>query len=291
MPTPEKQNILLLLPIILLYSIFIGGGLLEVMIESMGFIPTLGLTQLSLNHYREILENPDLLGSLGYSLYLAFVSASLSTVFGVFIAYKMVISENGTMKKLTTKILQAGIVLPYLYVVFLIMLMMSRTGFVSRVFYHLRFIDGLEQFPNFVYDPLGFGIITVFVVKGTPFIALFVVNVMANISNTYSHVAKTLGSSNLWILKKIYLPLSSNVILWTSAIIFAYDLGSFEVPYLLGTVKVISLSSKLYSLYINPSIETIPTSMAMNLIILCVGLISVGIYSVVLSRMLRGKRR
>ncbi|MGV8905962.1 MAG: ABC transporter permease [Acetobacterium sp.] len=288
---PFKQHSLLLLPIILLYSLFIGGGLWAVMIESTGFIPGLGLTQFSLNHYREILGNPDFLESLGYSLYLALVSASVSTVFGVFIAYKMVTSQSRMMNRLTKKMLQAGIVLPYLYVVFLIMLMMNRTGFISRVFYQLGFINGLEQFPNLVFDPLGLGIILTFVVKGTPFIALFVVNVMANISNTYTQVAKTLGANNPEILKKIYLPLSSNVILWTSAIIFAYDLGSFEVPYLLGNVKVMSLSSKLYSLYINPNIATIPAAMAMNLTLLWVGLISVGIYSLVLERILRGKRR
>lgn len=80
------------------------------------------------------------------------------------------------------------------------------------------------------------------------------------------------------------------MILWTSAIIFAYDLGSFEVPYLLGNVKVMSLSSKLYSLAVNPDIEAIPTAMSMNLILLGVGLISVGIYSIALKRILRGKK-
>lgn len=96
--------------------------------------------------------------------------------------------------------------LPYLYVVFLIMLMMNRTGFVSRALYQMGFINGLEQFSNLVFDPLGFGIIMTFVVKGTPFIALFVMNMMANISNTYSCIAKTLGSNNSWILKKYTCP-------------------------------------------------------------------------------------
>lgn len=286
-----KSPLLLLLPVILIYSLFIGGGLLQLMIESSGFIPALGLQEVSLSHYLKILGDPKFLASLGYSLYLAFVSASLSTLLGVFLAYKMVFTENDSLKKVTPKILQVGVVLPYLYVVFLIMLMLSKAGLVSRIGYQAGIIEGLEQFPNLVYDPWGGGIILTFVAKGTPFIGLFAVTVMANISDTYSQVAKTLGLNNFMILKKIVLPLSSNVIVWSSAIIFAYNLGSFEVPYLLGNVKVVSLSSRLYSLYINPQIDTIPTAMAMSLTLLLVGLISVFIYGLLLNRILKGKSR
>lgn len=293
-PLPSNQPkppLLLLLPVILIYSLFIGGGLLQLMIESSGFIPALGLQEVSVSHYLKILGEPKFLASLGYSLYLACVSASLSTLLGVLIAYKMVFSENDSIKKLTRKTLQVGVVLPYLYVVFLVMLMLSKAGLVSRIAYQVGLIAGLEQFPNLLYDPWGGGIILTFVAKGTPFIGLFAVTVMANISDTYSQVAKTLGLSNFMILKKIVLPLSANVIVWSSAIIFAYNLGSFEVPYLLGNVKVVSLSSRLYSLYINPQIDTIPTAMAMSLTLLVVGLISVFIYGLLLNRILKGNRR
>lgn len=281
----------LLVPVILLYSLLIGGGLLKLITESSGFIPALGLHEVSLSHYLKILGDPTFLASLGYSLYLAFVSASLSTLLGLLIAYKMVFSENDSIKKLTRKILQVGVVLPYLLVVFLVMLMLSKAGLVSRIAYHTGLIGGLDQFPNLLYDPWGGGGILTFVAKGTPFIGLFAVTVMANISDTYSQVAKTLGLSNFMILKKIILPLSSNVIVWSSAIIFAYNLGSFEVPYLLGNVKVVSLSSRLYSLYISPQIDTIPTAMAMSLTLLLVGLISVCIYGLLLNRLLKGKSR
>lgn len=281
----------LLVPVILLYSLLIGGGLLQLITESSGFIPALGLHEVSLSHYLKILADPTFLASLGYSLYLAFVSASLSTLLGLLIAYKMVFSKKDNIKKLTRKILQVGVVLPYLLVVFLVMLMLSKAGLVSRIAYQAGLIGGLDQFPNLLYDPWGGGIILTFVAKGTPFIGLFAVTVMANISDTYSQVAKTLGLSNFMILKKIILPLSSNVIVWSSAIIFAYNLGSFEVPYLLGNVKVVSLSSRLYSLYISPQIDTIPTAMAMSLTLLLVGLISVCIYGLLLNRLLKGKSR
>lgn len=143
----------LLVPVILLYSLLIGGGLLKLIIESSGFIPALGLQEVSLRHYLKILGDPKFLASLGYSLYLAFVSASLSTLLGLLIAYKMVFSENDSIKKLTQKILQVGVVLPYLLVVFLVMLMLSKAGLVSRIAYQAGLIGGLDQLPNLLYDP------------------------------------------------------------------------------------------------------------------------------------------
>jgi len=93
---------------------------------------------------------------------------------------------------------------------------------------------------------------------------------MSRVSKTYEDVAKSLCANKLTILKRIYLPLCSNVVVWASCIIFAYDLGSFEVPYLLGSVSPVPLSSRLYSLFINPNISVIPEAMAMNVMLLVI---------------------
>ncbi len=284
----HKKTILLLVPILLLYGVFIYGGLLGVLIESFGYIPTLGLTDLSLGHYLKILLDRKFIESLGFSLYIALTSALISTILGVLISYKMMITANKLWRLVTDRVLQIGLILPYLYVVFLAMLFLGKTGFISRVLINISWISSLEEFPRFVFDPFGIGIILVYVLKGIPFIALFVLNVMGSISTTYHQVATTLGAKEKVILKKVYLPLAANTIAWTSAIIFAYDLGAFEVPYLLGTNRNITLSSKLYSLYLNPHISEIPTSMAMNILLLIIGALSVLIYGWAVKNLLKG---
>lgn len=280
----------LLAPILILYILLIGGGLIETIKESMGYIPVLGFNTVNLDSYKEIFRQDSFLRDMMYSVYIAGTATILSTFLGITIAYCFVTSRNSLIKVIVKKTLQMGLIIPYLYVVFLAMLTLSQTGFASRLMYNIGVLKDLKSFPELIFDRMGLGIIWVYVFKGTPFIALFVLNVMSKISSTYEDVAKSLSASGLTILRKIYIPLSSGAIIWASCIVFAYALGSFEVPYLLGSISPVSLSSRLYSLFINPNLSVIPRGMAMNVIILILGGSIVGVYAMLLKILLKGKR-
>lgn len=275
----ELKPYALILPLVVFYLVFIGGGFIEVLKESFGYIPVLGFNTVSYQAFIDILAKKDFIINLVFSIYLALSSCLISTFLGILIAYSFVMTNNKYLKFVTKKVIQGGIIIPYLYGVFIAMLFFTKTGFISRVFYHVGIIKNFETFPELIFDRFGIGIILVYVFKGTPFIALFLINVMSRISDTYSGVAKTLGAKDVIILKKIYLPLSSNTIIWASSIIFAYDLGSFEVPYLLSSIYPVPLSSSLYSLFINPNISEIPSAMAMNVIIFIIGIVVILIYA------------
>ena len=280
----------LLAPILILYVLLIGGGLIETLKESMGYIPVLGLNTFNLDSYKEILAQNDFLKDMLYSVYIASVATILSTFLGIIIAYCFVTSRNLFIKSIVKKTLQMGLIIPYLYVVFLAMLLLSQTGFISRLMYNIGVLKDLKSFPELVFDKRGLGIIWVYVFKGTPFIALFVLNVMSKISSKYGDVAKSLSASGLTILRKIYIPLSSGAIIWASCIVFVYALGSFEVPYLLGSISPVSLSSSIYSLFINPDLSALPKGMAMNVILLILGGTIVGVYAMILKILLKGRR-
>ena len=72
---------ILLVPQLILGVVFIIG-LGTGIIQSLGVIPAFGLTEPTLKYYKEVLTRPDLLQSLKYSLYIAFMSAFLATVTG-----------------------------------------------------------------------------------------------------------------------------------------------------------------------------------------------------------------
>ncbi|MDW7662288.1 MAG: ABC transporter permease subunit, partial [Bacillota bacterium] len=234
------------------------------------------------------LSAPNFWSDLSYSLYIAFFAAMISTLAGVYMAYRLLLSKHKKIEILVKKIMQMGMILPYLYMVFLTLILFSRTGLISRVMYNLGLIETLEQFPQLFYTPSGVGIILIFVLKGMPFVTIFVMNFMGKIGNSYYQIAKTHGASDVHILKKIYLPLSSTSIIWSSSIVFIYDLGAFEVPYLLNSNKNVNLSSRLYSLYIDTNISTIPDAMAYNMLLVIIGIISVIVYSQVLKRFIIG---
>jgi putative spermidine/putrescine transport system permease protein len=269
----------LLAPIGILYLVFIGGGILNTGKESLGYIPALGLYELNLDGYAEIILAKGFLVNLGFSVYLAFVATLVATTFGILIAYCFVTSKSRVTRMIVKKVLQTGLIIPYLFVILLALLMLNQSGFYSRLLLQLGVISEMSQFPELTFDRMGLGIIWVYVFKGIPFISIFVLTVMSKVSVTYENVAKTMGASQLTVLRKIYIPLCSGSIIWSSSILFAYVLGSFEVPYLLGSIYPISLSSSLYSLFISPDLNRIPEAMALNIIILFLGLVLVGLYA------------
>ncbi|BEP29810.1 ABC transporter permease [Helicovermis profundi] len=280
---------LLISPLVILYVFFIGGGLIGVFKESLGYIPSIGLEQVNFNSYKELFSQNGFYKDLGFSVYIAFTSAIISTLFGIIISYSFVLSNNKLIKTFSKKSLQVGLILPYLYVIFLVTLFFSRSGFFSRILFNLGLINKIETFPKLIYDRYGFGLIVAFVLKGTPFVSLFLINVMSRISNSYKNVAVSLGASKITILKKIFLPLCEETIVWTSSILLAYDLGSFEVPYLLSGIIRVPLSSKLYSLFINPNLSIIPKSMALNIILLFLSGFLIFMYSRMIRQIIRGK--
>ncbi len=279
----------LVFPICTLYILLIGGGLIETVKESLGYIPALGLNTVSFLWYREVLGQQHFLRDMLYSVYLAATATIVSTLFGIFISYAFVTTKNGFIKSIVKKALQAGLIIPYLYVVFLALQFLSQTGFISRLLYHMGFVKDFTRFPALVFDRTGFAMIWVFVFKGTPFIALFTLHIMSKISHAYGDVAASLGAGGLNILRRIYIPLSARTIVWSSCIVFAYALGSFEVPYLLGSLSPVPLSSRLYSLFIHVDLGVIPRAMALNVILLGLGGILIGLYAVLLKFILRGR--
>lgn len=279
----KSHKLIYFLPIILLYGTLIGGGLIKVLIESSGYIPALGMTTISFASYHSLLDQ-GFFRELLYSLMLSSIATTFSLIIGTRLAYKLIKTSNPFIKKMVSTILRLGMVTPYLYMTFITILLFGQTGVYSRLLFHLGFIDDLSSFPILLYNWNGMGILLTFILKGAPFVCLFVLNLMEQISNEYDQVGKSLGASDFVLLFKVYLPQCANLLVWASMILFAFNFGSFEVPYLLGTNRPRMLAVRLYTLYIAPGIDQIPKAMAMSIILLILGLIAVILYAFIVGK-------
>ena len=273
-----------LLPMLLLYGIFILGGFFLVFVESLGHVPALGLREVSFSAYGALLSDIKTFQSMGYALFLAVTASAISSVLGVWVAYRLLLSPSIRGTRFYKGLLRMGVILPYLYMAFLTTLLLSRTGILSRVLYHLRVIDGLEQFPNLLYGGMGWGVILIFVLKGFPFVALYVLGVMENVQKTHQSVAMTLGASEVQRLRYIFLPICA--IVWSTVVLFVYDLGAFEIPFLfLGQAKA-PLSVRLYSAYIDPNIMNLPRGMALAVLLFLLGAVGAFLYALVIKKVI-----
>jgi putative spermidine/putrescine transport system permease protein len=136
-----------------------------------------------------------------------------------------------------------------------------------------------------IFDPAGLGMIWVYAFKGIPFVTLMTLTVMTRINRQYQGVARTLGAGGLQQLLRIYLPLSRRVILWSCLVLFAYALGSFEVPHFMSAFAPRPLAASLYSLYLRPGLTSYYEAMAQGILMLVFGGARRAVYLGLLNRL------
>ena len=138
--TPYK----LMVPQLILGVVFIIG-LGTGIIQSLGVIPAFGLTEPTLKYYKEVLTRPDLLQSLKYSLYIAFMSAFLATVTGTFLCAVLV--SAGKVRGIIMRIVQIPIIVPHVVVALFIVNILSQNGILARILANAGLITDQQQFP------------------------------------------------------------------------------------------------------------------------------------------------
>lgn len=272
---------LLLVPQAILGLIFIIG-LGTGIIQSLGVIPAFGLTEPTLDYYKEVLTRPDTLGSLKYSLYIAFVSAFFAALFGTLICL-LLVRRNKT-KGGVMRIVQLPIIVPHVVVALFVVNILSQNGILARICAAFGLITEQQQFPMLIYDAHGIGVILAYLWKEIPFIVYFVLALMANINGRLGEAAVNLGASSWKAFTKVTLPLCMNTILSGFLIIFVFALGAYELPFILGATTPKALPIQAYLEYSSPDLRDRPYAMAINGIIVLVSLMAAVIYYILIQR-------
>jgi len=272
---------LLLVPQLILGAVFIIG-LLTGIIQSLGMIPAFGLTEPTFDYYKEVLTRPETMQSLKYSLYIAFVSAFFATAVGVFIC-ALLVGKNKTKGKVV-RVVQLPIIVPHIVVALFVVNILSQNGILARVCAMIGIISDQQQFPMLLYDSHGVGVIIGYLWKEIPFIAYFVIALMANINGSLGEAAINLGANKIQTFMKVTLPLCMNTILSGFLIIFVFALGAYELPYILGATTPKALPVLAYIEYSKPDLLARPYAMAINGIIIIISLLAAVVYYILLNR-------
>ena len=272
---------LLLVPQLILGAVFIIG-LLTGIIQSLGVIPAFGLTEPTFDYYKEVLTRPETLQSLKYSLYIAFVSAFFATVTGVFIC-AVLVGKNKT-KGGVVRVVQLPIIVPHVVVALFVVNILSQNGILARVCAMMGIISDQQQFPMFLYDSHGIGVILAYLWKEIPFVVYFVIALMANINGSLGEAAINLGANKLQAFMKVTLPLCMNTILSGFLIVFVFALGAYELPFILGATTPKALPVLAYIEYSKPDLLARPYAMAINGIIIMISLLTAVAYYILIRR-------
>ena len=272
---------ILLVPQLILGAIFIIG-LGTGIIQSLGVIPAFGLTEPTLKYYKEILTRPDILQSLKYSLYIAFVSAFFATLIGTILCAILVNLKQ--VKGKVMRVVQIPIIVPHVIVALFVINILSQNGILARIGAQLGLITDQQQFPLLLYDGYGIGVILAYLWKEIPFIVYFVIALMANISESLGEAATNLGANQIQVFWKVTLPLCMNTVLSGFLIVFVFALGAYELPFILGATLPRALPVLSYIEYSKPDLLARPYAMAINGLIIAISCLVAAIYYILLRR-------
>ena len=257
---------LLLAPALLVIGLLFSGGIVAALVQSLGYMPAVGRTEISLAAYREVLGDKDFLNSLALTLYIAGASTGISTVLAVLAALAL----RGSSGRISAVVFQLPITIPHLVAAVGIALVVSQTGLGARLAAALGLIGEPRQFPALLYDRYSIGIILTYVWKEMPFIALVVLASLRSVAGELEDVARTLGASAWQRFWYVVFPVISPGIVAASLIVFAFTFGAFEVPFLLGKSYPTILPVMAYNEYRDLDLAARPVAMAINVLIAAV---------------------
>ena len=258
----KKVHILLLLLPFFGITALILVSVWNVTIQSLGYIPAFGLTNLTLRYYAEVFRNPDFVSSVWVSLKIALWSAVFACILGVVLA--MALIKTRKAQGATLYAIRLPILVPHAVVAVFVVQILGQTGLLARMGYAFGLLEDYNQFPQLLYTPSYFGTILAYLWKEIPFVAYFVLAYMSSISDSLGEAAENLGASPLRGFFEVTLPLSLNVIAKAFLIIFIFAFGGYELPLLLGSTLPKALSVTTYLSYMNPDLLQRPLAMAMN---------------------------
>jgi putative spermidine/putrescine transport system permease protein len=276
---------LLLAPAMLVLGGLFAGGLYAALVQSLGYFPVIGMTEVSLDAYREVLGSRDFLDSLLLTFYVAGGSTILATVLAVLAALAL---RHGS-GRMVSVVFQVPITIPHLVAAVGIALVVSQTGLGARLAAALGLIGEPAEFPALLYDRYSIGIILTYVWKEVPFIALVVLAGLRGVAGELEEVARTLGANAWQRFWYVVFPVIAPGIVAASLIVFAFTFGAFEVPFLLGRSYPTILPVMAYDEYRSVNLTDRLAAMAINVLIALVTGLSAALY-LRLSRRIGGRR-
>ena len=220
-------------PVLLILAVLFGGALVLAVVQSLGFAPWFGVNTFpSFQYFGALWGSASFWQSLWLTLYYATVSTVIALAMGIALALALVRTFPG--KHLYKYIYKLPLMIPYTVGIALAVIMLGNGGMISRLAAFFGLISDPSQFPQILKTHAGWGIIAVYVWKQVPFITLAIYAVMLGIGRETEEAAAILGANRWQILTQVTLPQIMPGIVSSTLICFAFNVGAFEAPFILG---------------------------------------------------------
>ncbi len=263
--TTSLRPFWLLAPTLLTITLLFGGGLGLGFLQALGYLPGQGLNHIDFHHFFNIFHDPDFFRSLVISLYISITSTLIGTAISITLA--LILTNQAAQHRFFHFILQIPLTVPHLVVAIAVILLLSPSGLFAKLFSSLGLIGSPADFPLLINDKLAVGIILVYIWKEVPFITFMLLAVLKNNGPELNEVGATLNGSRTQRFFHITLPIIAPSLGASSLIVFAFTLGAFEVPYLLGRTYPVPLPVQAYKNFSDIDLLTRPEGIGMGMVL------------------------
>jgi putative spermidine/putrescine transport system permease protein len=222
-----------LAPVLLVFLLLFAWPLATALLQSFGYAPLYGLNTFpDFSYYHDLFARRSFWSSLFLTLYYALTPTLLGTILSIYLA--LLLRKQFRGKTLMKSVYKLPLMISYLIGVALAIMLLSNGGLIARVAYALGLIDSTQGFPRLLYSQAGWGVMLVYLWKQIPFTTLIISNVLASQPREHEDIAATLGATAWQTFWHVTLPHILPGIVSVTVIVLAFNLGSFEVPFLLG---------------------------------------------------------
>lgn len=260
---------LMMLPVIILVSFLLFGTLICVL-QVFGID---GSKEVSSGNLFSAILSKGFVKSFIYTFNLAFIETALSIVVAFIIAV-YIIKHNAS-----TRILYLPIAIPHIVVAMMLIQLFAQNGFISHMLHSLGLLKNSYDFISIVNDKYGIGIIIAYVWKSTAYALAVLYVILKKFDSDYYEISFSLGSSYKDYIFDILLPLSRNTLVFCFMVIFSYNFGAYELPFLLGSTANRTIPILSYLEYLKPDFASKVVAEEYNLVMLAIGMLFILIYT------------
>jgi iron(III) transport system permease protein len=225
-------------------------------------------TKIDLEMFKNVLLQKSNLGAMWNTLVIAILSTALATVVGVFFAWLLGRSDmplKGLMKFLFSI---PFMIPPFLAAMAWDMMFSGRGGYVNKA---LMSLFHLAKAPFNINSVAG--IIVIEVVYYFPFVYMQVVSALERMDPTLEESARIAGASQLYVIRKITLPLTVPAISSGMLLVLITSLSNYGIPAMLGfSQNIFTLPTMIVELMnrAGGSFEGIRQAAAMSIVLVVV---------------------
>ncbi|NBO65131.1 MAG: ABC transporter permease subunit [Acidobacteria bacterium] len=242
-----------------------AGGFGVAIAQSLGLLSPIGEDGPNLNHYIALVDDREFRQSLWQTLTLAGVTTALAAVFGTVLALS--VRRLVSRYRLMSALIQIPLAIPHLSMAIFLITLIAPSGLLARLTFAGGLIAGSADFPLLINDQYGVGIVLSYLLKEVPFVAVVTLSVIVRLGDRLEEVAQLLGATGWQRLRYVTIPLLAPAALSASLMVFAFVVGAYETPRLLGQTWPGLLPVIAQQRYMDTDLSRRPGAIAMAVVL------------------------